>query len=114
MESLLSWIGVAFGALFVVAVAVAWWEHVLRSERPESLPGGTPRRAVSVDVSLDELAQGDAPARRAAMDETLARAGQASGGAEIIRGPWIETRPMVGPGPVVEPARRPTEPQQPA
>lgn len=114
MESILSWVGAALGALLVVAVAVAWWEHLVRSSRPPTSPEPVAPRAVSVDVQLDALpaaeatpavaavpvapaahsvqrSPGDAAQRRATLDSAMSRmvrAGQ-DGGA------WTETTPMV-------------------
>ena len=57
MESLLSWIGAFGGTLVVAAVAVAWWEHLERTARPD-MPAEPlqPARPATVDVSLDDLA----------------------------------------------------------
>lgn len=100
MESLLSWFGAFGGALVVVAVAVAWWEHLDRSARPVAPPADPqPMRSAKVDVSLDELAAaatGDSAERQATLDGALGRMVRPS--AEIIRGPWIDTRPMVQAG----------------
>jgi hypothetical protein len=96
MESLLSWIGVFGGALVVVAVAIAWWEHLERSARPVAPADPLPMRSAEVDVSLDELAAGDSTERQVALDGALDRMARPS--AEIIRGPWIDTRPMVQAG----------------
>jgi hypothetical protein len=100
MESLLTWIGVASGALVVVAVAVAWWEHLARVARPEVPPQPALPRAATVDVSLDALAAspaGDTLTRRAALDGAIGRMA------------WTDTRPMVQPGstPSPEPAPAP-------
>jgi len=99
MESLLSWIGVFGGALVVVAVAIAWLEHLERTARPEAPADPVPPRSAKVDVSLDELAAvapGDSAERQVALDGALDRMVRPS--AEIIRGPWIDTRPMVQAG----------------
>ncbi len=102
MEVFFSWVGAAFGALFVAAVAVAWWEHLVRTSRSPAPPEPLPSRAVSVDVQLDTLTAveaapavpshaNDAAERRATLDgamSRMARAGQ-DGSA------WIETSPMV-------------------
>lgn len=99
MESLLSWIGVFGGALVVVAAAIAWWEHLERSARPAPLADPQPLRSAKVDVSLDELAAapaGDRAEREVVLDGALDRMARPS--AEIIRGPWIDTRPMVQAG----------------
>jgi len=99
MESLLSWIGVFGGALVVVAVAIAWLEHLERTARPEAPADPVPLRSAKVDVSLDDLAAagaGDSAERQVALDGALDRMARPS--AEIIRGPWIDTRPMVQAG----------------
>ncbi len=108
MESLLSWIGVFGGALVVVAVAIAWWEHLERNARPLAPPADPqPLRSAKVDVSLDELAAapaGDRVEREVALDAALDRMARPS--AEIIRGPWIDTRPMVQGGATTEESPR--------
>ncbi|MBA4176204.1 MAG: hypothetical protein C0505_06550 [Leptothrix sp. (in: Bacteria)] len=100
MEAFFSWVGTALGALLVVAVLVAWREHLVRQTRPQPLPESPPQRAVSVDVRLDTQAGGlyesDAVARRATLDHTMGRVGRAAragstGGADA----WTETSPMV-------------------
>ncbi len=89
MENLLSWIAAAGSALVLVAVAVAWWEHLARSARPEPPADPAAPRNVTVDVSLDTLATtpaGDTATRRATLDGAMGRMA------------WIDTRPMVQPG----------------
>ncbi len=89
MESLWSWIVTAAGALVGTAVAVAWWEHLVRTTRPRVLPEAAVARKVAVDVCLDTLAStppGDTATRRAALDSAIGRMA------------WIDTRPMVQPG----------------
>lgn len=106
MESLLSWFGAFGGALVVVAVAVAWWEHLDRSARPVAPPADPqPLRSAKVDVSLDDLVAippGDSVERQATLDVALDRMARPSPdgrpSAEIIRGPWIDTRPMIQAG----------------
>ena len=96
MDGLLSWIGTAFGALFVVAVAVAWWEHLVRSKQAHTPPEAAPARAVSVDVQLDTLTAalpGDSTERRATLDGAIGRMAQAG-----KRPGWVDTRPMVQAG----------------
>jgi len=115
MESLLSWIGVFGGALVVVAVAIAWWEHLERSARP-AVPMADPQppRSAKVDVSLDDLTAapaGDRVERQATLDVALDRMVRtapeaAKPSAEIIRGPWIDTRPMVQAGATTEESPR--------
>ena len=99
MEGLLSWIATACGALFVVAVAVAWWEHLARARQAPAAPEPAPTRAVSVDVQLDNLPAmaGDSDARRATLDGALGRMAQPGAGTK--RPGWVETRPMVQTGP---------------
>jgi hypothetical protein len=102
MESLLMWLAAAGGALVVVAALVAWWEHVARAARPRALPEPATPQPVTVDVSLDALAEapaGDAPHRRATLDGAMTRAAGEANPASA----WVETRPMVGLG-----AARPT------
>jgi hypothetical protein len=112
MEAFISWVGAALGALFAVAVLVAWWEHLVRNtRRPAAPPAPTPPRAVSVDMPLDALTPptpGDAAERQAALDGALARMASPS----TIPTPnantaaWIETEPMVL-SPAPEPASKP-------
>ena len=119
MEAFFNWVGAALGALFVVAVAVAWWEHLVRSARPPAPPVTVLPRAVSVDVQLDALPgqaaappapaaaaaalqRGDAALRRATLDGAISR--MARPGPE--GGVWSETSPMV----LHSPAETPTGP----
>ncbi len=101
MEAFFSWVGAALGALFVVAVLVAWWEHLGRNNRRPAAPhAAVPARTVTVDVPLDALTAappGDAAERQAALDEALARMASANAGAAASAEPaaWIETEPMV-------------------
>jgi hypothetical protein len=101
MEAFFSWVGAALGALFVVAVLVAWWEHLVRNtRRPTAPPEAVPARAVSVDVPLDALtapSPGDAAERQAALDGALQRMASApqSQARGTENGAWIETEPMV-------------------
>ena len=100
MDVVFSWIGVAFGTLFVVAVAVAWWEHLVRNSRAPVPVDSMPPRAVSVDVSLDSLAAtaltaqtaSDAAQRRATLDIAMDRMARPL---DAEPGTWIETSPMV-------------------
>ena len=103
----MSWIGVFGGALVVVAVAIAWWEHLERTARPQAPADPQPMRSAKVDVSLDDLATAaasDSAQRQVALDGALDRMARPS--AEIIRGPWIDTRPMVQAGSTPEEAPR--------
>lgn len=104
MEAFFSWVAAGFGALFVIAVAVAWWEHLVRSARPPVPPPAAKPRAVKVDVPLDTAAGvllplSDTETRRATMDGTMdrigrvGRAARAEGG--ISADAWTETSPMV-------------------
>lgn len=99
MQGLLSWIGTAFGALFVVAVVVAWWEHLVRSKQVRAAHETPPPRAVTVDVRLDTLtaeSPGDSAERRATLDGAMGRMAQA--GTPGSRAAWLDTRPMVQAG----------------
>ena len=111
MQSIVSWIGFAAAALLLVAVVVAWWEHMAREAgraqgHAESAEAARPR-VCTVDVALDALtapaAEGDIAARREALDGALGRMALAGAHAESRRA-WIDTAPMVGPGPRGEPA----------
>ena len=134
MEVIFSWVGAALGALFVVAVAVAWWEHLVRSSRPPAPPGLATQRAVSVDVQLDALpadepavpavpaAAAPAPAipptvndalqRRATLDGAISRMARPS----LDGGAWTETSPMVlhPPADAPSPAPAPADEPKPA
>lgn len=102
MEAFFGWVGAALGALFVAAVAVAWWEHLVRTSRPPAPPEPVAPRAASVDVQLDALdadqpapaappKASDAAERRATLNSAMsrmARAGQDDSA-------WTETSPMV-------------------
>ena len=108
MEGLLSWIATACGALFVVAVAVAWWEHLARSKQSPVAAEPVAARAVSVDVQLDTLAAtpaGDSAERRATLHGAIGRMAQA--GAATARSGWVDTRPMVQAGHPVDTAASP-------
>ncbi len=100
MQGLITWIGTACGALFVVAVAVAWWEHLVRSKQVRTAHQKTSTHAITVDVCLDTLtaeAPGDSAERRAALDSAIVRMTQP--GTPGTRSAWLDTRPMVQPGP---------------
>lgn len=120
METIFSWVGAALGALFVAAVAVAWWEHLVRSSRPPRPPVPAVPRAVSVDVQLDALAPaeppvapaalaaappaGDSAERRATLDGAMTRMSRAAQDSNA----WTETSPMVLHPPAGEPVTTPT------
>jgi hypothetical protein len=113
MDSIVSWIAIGAATLFVVAVAVAWWEHLVRNAAQsagsiEAAATARPR-IVTVDVALDALTapatEGDTAARREALDGALGRMAMAGASAEARRA-WIDTAPMVGPGQRDEPAPR--------
>jgi hypothetical protein len=102
MEVLLTWLGTGFGALFVVAVAVAWWEHLSRTARPLPPPPAETGRAVSIDVKLDTVAgilgdaiapPGDSVKRRVTLDGAMGR--MSKPGADARRTTWTDTSPMV-------------------
>ena len=91
-----------------MAILVAWWEHWSRAHRAGPALFDLPTAAASpvrVDVDLANL---DAPSateqqqRQQAVDATLARAARPTGAA-LSALAWTETRPMVGPGPAVQP-----------
>lgn len=121
MEALFTSLAAGFGALFVVAIAVACWEHLLSRTRPPAAPVPNPAPHVaSVDVQLDALqvpetpaqAPGDTARRRAALDGALGRMARARG--ETGRGSWAETSPMVlhgAPGPVASETTTPAAPR---
>jgi len=102
MEAFFGWVGAALGALFVAAVAVAWWEHLVRTSRPPAPPEPVVPRAVSVDVQLDALdadqpapapppKASDAAERRATLNSAMSRMARAGQDGSA----WTETSPMV-------------------
>ena len=104
MEAFFSWVAAGFGALFVVAVAVAWWEHLARSMRPMAPPEPARPRAVKVDVPLDTahgvlLPVSVSDERRATMGGAMDRMGRVGRAARAEGGispdAWTETSPMV-------------------
>ncbi len=104
METFFSWVAAGFGALFVVAVAVAWWEHLARSTRPLRPPESTTVRVVKVDVPLDTAAgvllpPSDTDERRAALGGAMDRMGRVGRAAHAAGSAspdaWTETSPMV-------------------
>jgi hypothetical protein len=106
MEGVLSLVGLAFAALLVVAVAVAWWEQTGSEARAAAQP--PPQRALAVDLHLDHLADlpqpeapptGDQAARDAVLGHAMARMAQPAPSSIA----WMETRPMVAPGARAEP-----------
>ena len=111
MQSFLVTLGYGTLALLGVAVLVAWWEHWSRAHRAmpfeeTPLPPSAPVR-VDVDLeSLDPAPATEQQQRQQTVDATLARASRPLGAAEAALA-WTETRPMVGPGPAVEPRPQP-------
>jgi hypothetical protein len=103
MMTFLSTLGWGFAALLAVAVAVALWEYLqTKSRKPAQLPPAEPRRAVSLDVDLDRLPEGDSRTagdqaqRAAALDGALGRMSRPSGAPSGNTGQaWTETQPMV-------------------
>jgi hypothetical protein len=104
MEAFFSWVAAGFGALFVIAVAVAWWEHLARSARPLAPPEATAPRVVKVDVPLDTAAGvllplSDTEQRRAALGGAMDRMGRVGRAARAegasSADAWTETSPMV-------------------
>ena len=104
MEAFFSWVAAGFGALFVIAVAVAWWEHLTRGTRPPVPHEPVPPRMVKVDVPLDTTAgvllpASDTDERRAALGGAMDRMGRVGRAARTEGGispdAWTETSPMV-------------------
>jgi cytoskeletal protein RodZ len=104
MEAFFSWVAAGFGALFVVAVAVAWWEHLVRNTRPLTAPEAVAPRVMKVDVPLDTAAglllpASDGDERRAALGDAMDRIGRVGRAARAEGGispdAWTETSPMV-------------------
>ena len=106
MDGTLNLILGALAIIFLLAVAVAWWEHLVRSDRRQGVFVSTPAsRALTVDVVLDDLGGApiggsDQPERRAALDGAMSR--MARRGTErrapIATQGWAATAPMVAPG----------------
>ncbi len=103
MQSFLLTLGYGVIALLAVAVVVAWWEHVQRTQLAKNQHPVTalgPPRVAHVDVNLDDLppdaAAREQAERKAVIDAAMARMARGAGtpGASS----WTETRPMVGPG----------------
>lgn len=117
MEAFFSWVAAGFGALFVVAVAVAWWEHLVRNARPQAPPQPAAARAVKVDVPLDTAAglllpASDRDERRATLGGAMERMGRVGRAARAdgaaSSDAWTETSPMVlHPLPETNPAPTP-------
>ncbi|MDZ7589485.1 MAG: hypothetical protein U5L05_02085 [Rubrivivax sp.] len=106
MEGALFLIGLAFAALLVVAVGVAWWEQTGSAGRADAASG--PQHVLVVDLHLDHLADlpdpetppaGDRARRDAVLGHAMTRMAQPPPSSIA----WIETRPMVAPGPRAEP-----------
>ena len=122
MEAFFSWLGAAFGALFVIAVVVAWWEHLVRSTRSPAPPEPAVPRAVNVDVRLDGLAVAelvapvnpDVPAASRSVSDTAQRRATLNGAMSRMARPsldgsaWTETSPMVLHAPAEPPSPAPT------
>jgi len=107
MESLLITLGYGCAALLCVATLVAAWEHWRRRSADGAAPTPTTAPApIRVDVDLVNLdrqpAASDWAQRQTAVDATLARLA-APAPAASSPAPWIETRPMISLGPLVEP-----------
>jgi hypothetical protein len=101
MEVFFTWLGTGLGTLFVVAVAVAWWEHLSRTARPLPPPPES-THAVKIDVKLDTVAgilgdaiapPGDGAQRRATLDGAMGRMTKPA--ADARRTSWPDTSPMV-------------------
>lgn len=129
MDSIFLWLMGGLAGLLLTAGAVAGWEHLRRSVRPQDEFTSATPKVVSIDLRLDRLAAAPAaspaaspvaapvatapaPAsemdqRRAALDQVLARLAQPPSLEDPDSpGYWAETTPMVAPGQL--------EPQEPA
>ena len=109
MDGFLTWMVYGAGALLAGAAVVAWWEHLARTGRrgPAGFDSPLPR-ALSLDIDLATLEpepDEDSHRRQQVLEGALLRMAQADAGHLPRPGGWIETRPMVGPGAPVEPAR---------
>lgn len=110
MDDIFLWVLGSAGGLLVLAAAVAVWEHLRRSVRPQDEFTSATPKAVSIDLRLDRLTARPVPAatpaaiaasdigqRRAALDEVLARIAQPAAASDSPLH-WADTTPMVGPG----------------
>lgn len=110
MESTLSLIGLAFAALLVVAIAVAWWEQTGTRAAARRTQHAPPPHEVSVDVRLDELAAepaqrpSDQAARQAALGNAMARMARPPPAPASLA--WVDTQPIVAAGLQEHPGHR--------
>lgn len=113
MDALRIWLALGGGALLVVAIGVAWWEHLRRASarRREREAAERARRARvvgdldaelhAVGAALDaqehaRTSERDLQTRRAALEVTLQRmARHDPAAADDPPGAWPETEPMV-------------------
>jgi hypothetical protein len=96
------WIGLGLGALFFVAVVVAWWEHLGRQAAGPLSFAPAPPKVAQVDLNVDAWpepaaapASGDQARRQRALGDALERMTQPGALGEPRRG-WVDTKPMIG------------------
>ncbi|MBL8305360.1 MAG: hypothetical protein JNM33_01600 [Rubrivivax sp.] len=92
MEGFFNVVGAILAGLFMVAVAVAWWEHVRQAAGPPP-PPAEPHKPLRVDVDVEHLEApaGDAGERQRTLEGALNRASS-------VPSPWVETTPTVAAG----------------
>jgi hypothetical protein len=97
MNGFLHWLLSGAASLVLVAVVVAWWEHLGRAAAQHDAKQPLPPRLATVDVELDALVAlgqgtGDVYERRQTLDGAMARMAGVAGSA------WTDTAPMIGIG----------------
>jgi hypothetical protein len=97
MNGLLDWFLSGAASLVLVAIVVAWWEHLGRTVALHDAKQPLAPRVLTVDVELDALAAlgqgtGDVYERQQTLDGAMARMAGVAGSA------WTDTAPMIGIG----------------
>jgi hypothetical protein len=79
MDSIILWLVGGVAGLLLTAGAVALWEHLRRSVRPQDEFTSRAPKAVKIDLRLDRL-----PAQPAAVTATTATGGATTGAASVV------------------------------
>jgi hypothetical protein len=102
MEAILKTVALGAAALLAVAVLAACWEQWFRRIQAPQPTLPEPQRAVSVDLDVDKLPDAPPPTdlhtRRATLGaamDSMSRPPADMAATTPLKGPWIETRPMV-------------------